>query len=107
MEFEHIYYNAILRLREVESWTGRKRSSIYEDMAAGRMPKSIKVGPRSVGWFSSDILLWQEARARERDLHNPTETAVVISRPHQSSVCVGGEIPTPTSSRVLNAQKDK
>lgn len=104
MEFEQINYDAILRLREVESRTGRKRSSIYEDMAAGRMPKSIKLGPRSVGWFSSDILLWQEARARERDLHIPTETAVVISRPHQPIVCVGGEIPTLTSSRVLNVQ---
>ena len=106
MEFEQINYDAILRLPEVESRTGRKRSSIYEDMAAGRMPKSIKLGPRSVGWFSSDILLWQEARARERDLHNPPETAVAISRPHQPSVCMGGEIPTPTSSRVLNVQED-
>jgi prophage regulatory protein len=105
MKFEQINNDEILRLRAVESLTGRKRSSIYEDMAAGRLPKSIKLGPRSVGWFRSDISLWQDARARERDLHNPPETVAVISRPHQPSVCMGGEISTPTSSRVLNVQE--
>ena len=57
----------VLRLRDVESLTGRKRSSIYEDMAAGRMPRSIKLGPRAVGWLRADIESWLAARVAERD----------------------------------------
>ena len=56
----------VIRLHELEMLTGRKRSSIYEDMAAGRLPRSIKLGPRAVGWFRSDVLKWQADRAAER-----------------------------------------
>ncbi len=58
---------AVVRLPEVVQLTGRKRSSIYEDMAAGRMPRSIKLGPRSVGWLRADIEAWIAARVAERD----------------------------------------
>ena len=57
----------VLRLPEVEALTGRKRSSIYEDMAAGRMPRQIKIGPRAVGWLRADIEEWQARCVAERD----------------------------------------
>ena len=57
----------VLRLRDVEALTGRKRSSIYEDMAAGRMPRSIKIGPRAVGWLRPDIEAWLARCVAERD----------------------------------------
>lgn len=56
----------ILRLRDVETLTGRKRSSIYEDIAAGRMPRPLKLGPRAVGWLRSDIDAWLAERIAER-----------------------------------------
>lgn len=52
----------ILRRQEVEQLTGRRRSAIYADMAAGRFPKPIRVGERAVGWLESDIAAWQQAR---------------------------------------------
>lgn len=57
----------VLRLRDVEALTGRKRSSIYEDMRAGRMPRQIKIGPRAVGWLRTDIEDWQSRCVAERD----------------------------------------
>ena len=57
----------VIRLHELEKLTGRKRSSVYEDMAAGRLPKQIKIGPRAVGWLRSDITKWLASRVAERD----------------------------------------
>lgn len=57
----------VIRLPEMERLTGRKRSSIYEDMEAGRLPKTIKLGPKAVGWFRADVLRWQAERIAERD----------------------------------------
>jgi prophage regulatory protein len=57
----------ILRLRALEDLTGRRRSSIYEDMAAGRMPRQISLGPRAVGWLRVEIEAWLAARIAERD----------------------------------------
>jgi prophage regulatory protein len=59
--------NQVLRLPDVERLTGRKRSSVYEDIAAGRLPKQIKLGPRAVGWLRSDIETWLAERISERD----------------------------------------
>ena len=56
----------ILRLRELMELTGRKRSSIYEDMDAGRMPRPIKLGPRAVGWLLSEIEQWHAVRVEAR-----------------------------------------
>lgn len=52
----------ILRLPEVISLTGFKRSSIYDFMKDGTFPKSVRIGPRSVGWDSWAIEDWLEAR---------------------------------------------
>ncbi|MEX2249159.1 MAG: AlpA family transcriptional regulator [Parvibaculum sp.] len=57
----------ILRRREVESLTGKSRSSLYRDMSAGTFPRPIKLGEKSVGWIESEILAWQQERIAERD----------------------------------------
>jgi prophage regulatory protein len=57
----------ILRLREVEDATGRKRSAIYEGVAAGTFPAPVRLGDRAVGWLESEILDWQEQRIAERN----------------------------------------
>ncbi len=45
-----------LRLPEVQSRTGKSRSSIYAGIAARTFPKQIKIGgPRAVGWIESEI----------------------------------------------------
>jgi len=38
----------MLRRKEVEQITARSRSAIYEGMAAGTFPRSVKIGARAV-----------------------------------------------------------
>lgn len=93
MDIDEVNNDPILRLPEVEVLTGRKSSSIYEDMAAGRLPQSVKIGPRSVGWFRSDILSWQAKKAKEREalrLQNISKSDPETASALQNHLVVGG-----------------
>lgn len=57
----------ILRRREVEALTGRSRTSLYRDIQAGKFPKPIQLGEKSVGWIEAEITAWLEERIAERD----------------------------------------
>jgi prophage regulatory protein len=57
----------IIRLPKVEELTGRKRSAIYEDIAAGSFPAPVPLGPRAVGWLEDEIFDWQEKCIALRD----------------------------------------
>ena len=46
----------ILRINQVMSLLGRSRSSILRDVQAGRVPRPLKTGPRSIGWLKSEIM---------------------------------------------------
>ena len=48
----------IHRLPEVQVLTGLPRSTIYRRIEEGTFPKSISLGPRSVGWLHEDIQKW-------------------------------------------------
>ncbi|MDI1360863.1 AlpA family transcriptional regulator [Methylotenera sp.] len=50
------------RLKSVIGTVGLSRSTIYALMAAGKFPKSISLGERSVGWLESDIQAWIDSR---------------------------------------------
>lgn len=52
----------IKRLNGVKSMVGLSRSTIYALMAAGKFPKSISLGERSVGWLEADIQEWIDSR---------------------------------------------
>ena len=52
----------ILRLPEVERRSGRARSSIYRDVAAGLFPAPVKIGARAIGWDESRIEQWIASR---------------------------------------------
>lgn len=54
-----------LRLPEVEFVVGKKRSTIYRDIAAGKFPAPYELGSsRSVGWLSTEINAWILSRSR-------------------------------------------
>lgn len=59
--------NAILRLPAVKAKVGKGRSTLYADIAAGKFPKPIQIGPRSVGWLLSEVDEWIAQRISERD----------------------------------------
>lgn len=52
----------IFRLAEVKRSTGMSTSSIYRYMSEGEFPTPIKLGPRAVGWLSSEISAWKRKR---------------------------------------------
>jgi prophage regulatory protein len=53
---------AILRLPVVKARTGLSRSTIYLQVAEGKFPKPIALGPRCIGWIETEIEGWIEQR---------------------------------------------
>lgn len=45
----------LLRRAEVVARTGRSASALDLDMRAGRFPRPVSLGPRSVGWPSDEV----------------------------------------------------
>ncbi len=54
--------NKILRLPEVKAESGSSRSTIYLRIQQGLWPKPVKLGPRSIGWPSSEVAAVNAAR---------------------------------------------
>ena len=48
----------LLRLPEVMSRVGLKRSSIYQRMSEGRFPRSRSLGPKCAVWVEAEIEAW-------------------------------------------------
>ena len=61
-----LMYERIQRLSEVLDRTGLKRTSLYDQIAAHTFPKQEKIGPRSVGWYESEINEWIRQRDASR-----------------------------------------
>lgn len=57
----------LLRLPEVKKRTGLSRSAIYDRMAKGTFPQSVKIGERAVGWLESDIQQFIDDCIAKRD----------------------------------------
>ena len=55
-------HTKFLKLPEVETRTGKSRSSIYQGVKDGTFPKPIKLGPRAVGWIEAEIEAHNQAR---------------------------------------------
>ncbi|MGE0702046.1 MAG: helix-turn-helix transcriptional regulator [Hyphomicrobiaceae bacterium] len=51
-----------LRLPDVETFTGYKKSSIYYLIGQGQFPAPCKLGKRASGWRVSDLEAWAESR---------------------------------------------
>lgn len=52
----------ILRIREVQSKVGLKKSALYALIAKGAFPRPVKLGERAVGWRTSEIEAWLASR---------------------------------------------
>jgi prophage regulatory protein len=51
-----------LAMPEVEALSGRKKSKIYNLIAAGEFPAPEKDGPRCSRWRAGDVLEWLAKR---------------------------------------------
>jgi len=64
VEVPEVFPRRILRLPEVCAITGRSRPTIYRHMNQGRFPVAIKLGEKSIGWFSDEIEAWLDSLPR-------------------------------------------
>ena len=52
----------LLRLNDVISQVGMKRSWIFQQVKDGNFPKPIKLGAHAIAWRESDIVDWVNTR---------------------------------------------
>jgi prophage regulatory protein len=57
----------IIRKCDLPTVTGLRRTSIDEQIKAGKFPKPIQLGERAVGWLESEVAAWQQSRIAKRD----------------------------------------
>ena len=57
----------LVRLPAVRDRTGLSTSAIYRDMAAGKFPQSVTIGPNARAWLLSEVEDWIAARIAARD----------------------------------------
>lgn len=57
--------NKVYRLKELKEILGVGKSTIYCWIKEEKFPKPIYLGPRCVGWLSSDIEKWLEEKKLE------------------------------------------
>ena len=65
MDTQILKDKGILRLRDVISLIGLRKSCIYSKMRNGEFPKTVSLGGRTVGWRSSDVLEWIDSLRRK------------------------------------------
>lgn len=64
----------LLRLGQVESRVGLKKSKIYALIAEGKFPRPVKIGHAS-SWVSTEIDQWIAALATERTMSTDCEVS--------------------------------
>lgn len=55
---EVIKARRFIKLAEVRSLTTLSTSEIYRRIAAGRFPKQVMLGPKSVVWIEAEVIAW-------------------------------------------------
>lgn len=60
----------LLRLPEVESMVGLRKSSIYDAMKRGEFPAPVKLSRRAVCWPASAIDRWISERIKAGGSHD-------------------------------------
>ena len=53
---------AIIRRKQVEALTGKRRSTIYNQVQSGLMTRPVSLGGRMVGWPEAEIVALNRAR---------------------------------------------
>ncbi|MGY3603652.1 MULTISPECIES: helix-turn-helix transcriptional regulator [unclassified Bradyrhizobium] len=53
----------MLGVRQVLAIVPFSRTTLYQEMGAGRFPKAREIAPRRVAWYEDDVVAWQEGSA--------------------------------------------
>lgn len=67
----------MVRLAEVCRTVGLARSTIWKMVGDGRFPAPRRLGPRSVGWLSTDVDAWMSSR-------DSSDSCASVGRPTDS-----------------------
>jgi prophage regulatory protein len=62
----------MVRLPEALEIRGKSKSQHYADIARGRFPRPVKIGPRASAWPESDFEDEQQAQLAERAARSGT-----------------------------------
>ncbi|MBP3193786.1 helix-turn-helix transcriptional regulator [Natronogracilivirga saccharolytica] len=57
----------IIRPNELCKMLAVSRSTLWRMENVGRLPDRVKIGPRTVGWYNTDIEEWLEQNRRNPD----------------------------------------
>jgi predicted DNA-binding transcriptional regulator AlpA len=79
--------SVLLTVKDVVKFAQVGRSFVYQEVAAGRFPKPVKLG-RSVRWLKSEVLAWVEGKALNREAY--TEGKEMLDGAHESDINEGG-----------------
>ena len=79
--------SVLLTVKDVVKFAQVGRSFVYQEVAAGRFPKPVKLG-RSVRWLKSEVQAWVEGKALNREAH--TEGKEMPNGAHESEINEGG-----------------
>jgi prophage regulatory protein len=79
--------SVLLTVKDVVKFAQVGRSFVYQEVAAGRFPKPVKLG-RSVRWLKSEVLAWVEGKAINREAG--TEGKEILDGAHESDINEGG-----------------
>lgn len=55
----------LIRLPEVESLVGCKKSTIYTMLKQGKFPKPVRLSARMAAWSESEVLQWVQNRINQ------------------------------------------
>ncbi|MDG2405178.1 MAG: AlpA family phage regulatory protein [Paracoccaceae bacterium] len=53
--FDTLPDTAVIDLKTVRAFSGRSKTSIYRDVAAGRLSKPVRIGPQAVRWRVGNV----------------------------------------------------
>ncbi len=52
----------VMTRKAVIAATGRSATSLWRDCQAGTFPAPRQIGPKRIGWISSEVQKWLESR---------------------------------------------
>lgn len=52
----------LIRIAEVLALTSLGKSTVYDEIKAGRFPKPVRLTTRSVGWIRAEVAEWISSR---------------------------------------------
>ena len=80
MRTRRVTENSILRLSQVSAKVGRANATIWKDVAGGVCPPPISLGPRAVGWKSSELDAWIAAHEFATRTQTPVDMKAFVAQ---------------------------